>query len=1199
MDSIDRMKIFLLVIAIILPFCLAAQAPPILRQSLTTNSAANPSAAGQTPVWNGTTWTMLSTNSTGGGGNDNLWTNDTVVLRTVDTNPPPPLRIGMAAGGNGVLGIPMSQYWNATNVGMGSIGLGSNVLTKAAWAAVLGGIKNEIDTNSIASVISGGATNVIRSNSFNCVIAGGWQNTITAGSLHSVIGGGFQNAINNAVDFSVIAGGQQNSIAEENAVIAGGAGNVVNIGATSAFIGAGNNHGAFDDNCFIGAGFNNTVKGDNAFIGGGMTNKVYGITTSGIASSIVGGRGNEIGQTPTSGANEAFIGGGNYNRIAADSSRSVIVGGSTHYIGAGSTNSFIGGGSGNSINDGTTHAAAILAGTQNNVTSAGDFGTIVGNSNQVAAAGSMTLGSGLTNTVAGTVDIGPDNPSKVTVAVSGTTFRTNIFASEIASSPTPSANTVALYAKDKSGTSALYFKNDAGTETEIGSGGSLTVKTNDITLGTESILNFKNGANVTITGSTGSGSNVITIASTAGGGINLVMLETFLSSAASAGATSVSVQTVPSNFVARSGYIVIQPYSTNCEIRQISSISGTTINITGDAAYPLDYAHEINTPVLWIPGGTGIPWTWFGGRPNSTAADDVAVNVTAFNRLSTNLYKLTLRGPAEIIVPAGTFYVDKELKLERDIAVKGMSSLVSIIAASDNFTNTFTGDGEVAVIHPQRDGSPVIYAQPGPSARWFLADFMVDGRNLTNANGVLISPQQPQFISNMRFQNFTNSSSLYGLAVVDCQDAEIHNIQFLACNVSMRYRSVGFVECYGFNSEQAITGDFIGEKQGSNDLAMANNSFYGVHLESPLTANKKYFEIREGDGWKFDTVWVSNLDTNATLFYFNVTNALAGYPIFTLENIIANQNSYQFTNVHDIQRGRALDSFTTKRRIKLLESGIDGTNWSILLAGFNSGHAGATDTPVQFGSGIQLGFTNGPILKLDQLQIPNGSAAEPSVVFQSDDDGSGTGMFRPFANEIGFSINGVQQGSATANGFGVAANKQFESLSSGAGLNFETGGVGDGDAILFTSGGTKKDVIIGTSASTKHRAMWAGTATTLTEATATTVATIDLAASKFIGVQFFATVNANDGTDFQAVSSTVSVDAVNKGGTLTIGLVSQADTGTAASAGTLVVTWTAVANGAAVDLKANATSSLTQTTLACTIAILAVNSDGTSTIARP
>lgn len=45
-----------------------------------------------------------------------------------------------------------------------------------------------------------------------------------------------------------------------------------------------------------------------------------------------------------------------------------------------------------------------------------------------------------------------------------------VFAERTAPS-TPSANTVALYAKDKSGVSTLYYKKDDGTEVEIGSGG--------------------------------------------------------------------------------------------------------------------------------------------------------------------------------------------------------------------------------------------------------------------------------------------------------------------------------------------------------------------------------------------------------------------------------------------------------------------------------------------------------------------------------------------------------------------------------------------------------------------------------------------------------------------------------------------------------------------------------------------------------
>lgn len=49
-------------------------------------------------------------------------------------------------------------------------------------------------------------------------------------------------------------------------------------------------------------------------------------------------------------------------------------------------------------------------------------------------------------------------------------FKNYIKIDEVSAPPTPAANSVNLYAKDKAGVSALYFKNDAGTETEIGGG---------------------------------------------------------------------------------------------------------------------------------------------------------------------------------------------------------------------------------------------------------------------------------------------------------------------------------------------------------------------------------------------------------------------------------------------------------------------------------------------------------------------------------------------------------------------------------------------------------------------------------------------------------------------------------------------------------------------------------------------------------
>lgn len=116
----------------------------------------------------------------------------------------------------------------------------------------------------------------------------------------------------------------------------------------------------------------------------------------------------------------------------------------------------------------------------------------------------------------------------------------------------------------------------------------------------------------------------------------------------------------------------------------------------------------------------------------------------------------------------------------------------------------------------------------------------------------------------------------------------------------------------------------------------------------------------------------------------------------------------------------------------------------------------------------------------------------------------------------------------------------------------------------------------------------------LTESTATLFCNIGVAASKYAGARLTCTVTANDGTDFQSLTSSLTVDAVNKAGTVTTTLA-QVDGTTAASSGTLTVTYTAVANGATVDIKANAVSSLTQTVLRCKWSVTALNTDGTDT----
>jgi len=127
----------------------------------------------------------------------------------------------------------------------------------------------------------------------------------------------------------------------------------------------------------------------------------------------------------------------------------------------------------------------------------------------------------------------------------------------------------------------------------------------------------------------------------------------------------------------------------------------------------------------------------------------------------------------------------------------------------------------------------------------------------------------------------------------------------------------------------------------------------------------------------------------------------------------------------------------------------------------------------------------------------------------------------------------------------------------------------------------------------------AGKDTTLTEATATTLFTITVGTGKYLGMIVECTVFASDGTDFQALHSTLRINTGNKAGALGTTGIMQTDCATPYnSSGTLTpVTYTLVDNGSGVlAVKCAATSSLTQTTLTCKYQITAINSSDAITI---
>lgn len=123
---------------------------------------------------------------------------------------------------------------------------------------------------------------------------------------------------------------------------------------------------------------------------------------------------------------------------------------------------------------------------------------------------------------------------------------------------------------------------------------------------------------------------------------------------------------------------------------------------------------------------------------------------------------------------------------------------------------------------------------------------------------------------------------------------------------------------------------------------------------------------------------------------------------------------------------------------------------------------------------------------------------------------------------------------------------------------------------------------------------------TLTESTATPFVRVNIASgvaavTGWTGGTVFYTIVANDATDFQSRSGSFNFSIVNKGGTETAVLGTVSAEAAALSSGTLSVTFdTDTSPTNAVDIRANAVSSLTQTTLAMFYSVI-MNGPGTLT----
>lgn len=379
-----------------------------------------------------------------------------------------------------------------------------------------------------------------------------------------------------------------------------------------------------------------------------------------------------------------------------------------------------------------------------------------------------------------------------------------------------------------------------------------------------------------------------------------------LAVAASAGATTLTL-TGPT---APAPYLIVGKNTPNGEVCRAVTVVGKKVTLDR----PLTLAKPAQTVVEPIDGGL-IPWTWFGAK-GSGSASDAPLNTQSFNRLTQQLNALNMK--AGIFVPAGTFMVDNELKLEAGQTLAGVSPDVSIIVAAPGFP--FDASGEVAIVHGHRSGAPVLYATPGPSQRWFLRDLYIGGQGIPNSNGVLISPQQPESIQNVRVDNCTG---LYGVCLVDVQDTKIINLELIGNTVPLRYRGAALVRCFGLNIEQCKGPTMVVLEKLPNGSSCYSDSFYGVHFERD--SETVAFDLgAETDAFACYDFFYSNPQIG-TAFRF----AVGGPSRWVLSNIVCNANSQTFKMVDDVDRGKSLSSWNTETN-----RWIDFLTPRILMAGY-------------------------------------------------------------------------------------------------------------------------------------------------------------------------------------------------------------------------------------------------------------------------
>jgi hypothetical protein len=332
---------------------------------------------------------------------------------------------GSATGGNcrGIFSVDFQQTRTSADQVAGATGsaivggINNEISTDSDLATILGGSTNKIINKCVSGAIINGGLNTISDNNGSSTIGNGFANNITGNDLtdlsniklnsidnglynsmyksaHTTICNGKNNSTGTGTKFSFIGNGEYNYIASKHAIISGGTGNSIVSGSDYTLVG--NGFGNTIDDSILGvitSGFANNVEGSR---GGVIINGANNTIKNDARISTIGNGTNNTIDGTAGGFALNTIGNGRYNKIITNS-YSTICNGKNNLCGTGSRFSFIGNGENNST---TSLFTVISGGTGNSISGLSSYSTIgCGDTNTITASDRSVLGGGQNNTI--------------------------------------------------------------------------------------------------------------------------------------------------------------------------------------------------------------------------------------------------------------------------------------------------------------------------------------------------------------------------------------------------------------------------------------------------------------------------------------------------------------------------------------------------------------------------------------------------------------------------------------------------------------------------------------------------------------------------------------------------------------------------------------------------------------------------------